>query len=380
MSESGRSRLYRRLLRRLGLVLTIVFGLGSNSTLRGDDISVDVQAIVDSVASRSIKTDKVAGLSVGVAKDDSIICVREFGLANVEHDIAAKGETVFRIGSITKEFTATAILLLVEEGKVELEDPLSKFLPEYPLPAANVTIRQLLQHTSGIKDFTRLPTYRRDRQVDAAVEEVLGRFKELPLEFEPGEKHRYCNSGYFLLGLVVEKASGESYREFVEKRLFKVAGLKHTYCDDLAGIIPNRAAGYSRWDGKLRNATHVSLKQSVGAGNMASTARDLLAWQQALIGHRLLSKESLALMTTKGKLTSGKSFGYGMGVFIRRMGTHEVVRHGGGISGFRSDLAWYPDSGYIIAVLANSDNAKAPQISDRIARRLLPNKTDEKTE
>jgi D-alanyl-D-alanine carboxypeptidase len=348
------------------VILTMALAV---QTVRADE--ADAAAIVESVGTLAVEKDKVAGLTIGVAKGDTVLCVKPFGLANVEHVVVVSDQTVFRIGSITKQFTAAAVLLLVEDGKIKLDDRLTRYMPDYPLPAGNVTVHQLLQHTSGIKDLTRLPTYRRDRQVDASPDEVLGRFRNLPLQFDPGEKHQYCNSGYILLRHVIEKASGESYKDFVQKRQLDVAGLKDTYCDERGRIIPNRAAGYSRWSGKLRNAPHVSLRQSVGAGNMASTARDLLLWQQAIVAGRVLNENSLALMHAKGRLNSGKEFNYGMGVFIRELANRKVIRHGGGISGFRSDLAWYPESGYIIAVVTNSDNAKASQISDRIARRLL---------
>ncbi len=354
------------------IALSISLFLNSYAESKGDEANIYVAAIVDSVGHLAIEKDDVFGLCIGVAKGDDLICVKGFGLANVERDISTTPDIVFRIGSITKQFTAVAILHLIEESKIHLDDPLTKFFPDYPLPAGKATIQHLLQHTSGIYDFTRLRTYRRDRQVNATPDEVLDRFKDLPLDFKSGEKHQYCNSGYFLLGLIIEKVSEKSLSEFVEERLFKVTRLEQTYCDEVTRILPHRAAGYSRWGGKLRNAPHVSLKQSRGAGNMASTARDLLLWQQALIANQILNEESFKLMTTKGQLNNGKEFSYGVGVFIRKLGTRKVVRHGGGISGFRSDLAWYPESGYIISVLANCDHAKAPQISDRIARRLLP--------
>ena len=334
-------------------------------------LAVDIEAIVDSAGTEIVATDKAAGLTIGVAKGDEVLCVKPFGLANVEHNAPVTEQTVFRIGSITKEFTAAAILLLIEEGKVRLDDPLSKFLSEYPGPGAQATVEQLLQHTSGIADLTGQPSFRRDRQIDLSPDEVLDRFKDLPLEFESGRQHKYCNSGYLLLARIIETASGKPYCDFVEERLLKVAGMQQTCCDDQSRIIPHRAAGYSRWGGRLRNAPHVSLNISTGAGNMISTARDLLLWQQTLVGHRLLKKSSFELMTTKGKLNSSKEFSYGLGVFIQNVGSRRVIRHGGGISGFRSDLAWYPESGYIIAVVANSDSAKAGQISQRIARRLL---------
>ncbi len=335
------------------------------------DKSTGLVAFIDSVGQHAVETEKVVGLSVGVARGDEVLCVRGFGLANVELNVPATSDTVYRIGSITKEFTASGVLLLVEEGKISLDDPLQAFLPEYPAKGSEITIRHLLQHTSGVKDFTRLPAYRKEIRIDASQEDVLNRFQHLPLDFEPGEKHRYSNSGYFLLGAIVEKVSGKSFEEFVEERLLRPLELERTCCDRPTRIIRDRAAGYTRWDDVLRNAPYVSLQQTTGAGNMASTVGDLLAWQRAVVNHRLLSAEATRSMMSRGRLNNGATFDYGMGLFLRKHGGRQVVRHGGAILGFRADLAYYPVSRYSIAVLANSENAKAAKISDKIATFLI---------
>lgn len=266
------------------------------------------------------------------------------------------------------------MLLLVEDDEISLDAPLTKYLPGYPKHGSSVTIRHLLQHTSGIRDFTRLPNYRRERPLDVSRDQVLDRFQNLPLEFQPGEKHRYCNSGYFLLGRVVEEVSGKTYREFVEQRLFRKLGMRRSYCDRSRTIIPQRAAGYTRWGGALRNAPHISLSQTIGAGNIAATATDLILWQRGLLANRLLKTESAQLMTTGGKLNNGKPFNYGFGMRVGRFADNKVVSHGGGISGFRSDLAYYPDSELTIAVVANCEHANTKKISDRIARYMLNEK------
>ena len=278
---------------------------------------------------------------------------------------------MYRIGSISKQFTAAAILLLAEQDKLALDDTLGKYFEDYPEPGRDATIRQLLQHTSGIKNFTALPAYRGEQPNNVTREEVIGRFREEPLDFSPGEKFKYCNSGYFLLGAIVEEASRQSFREFVEESVFAPAQLKQTYCDNHAQIIPLRASGYSRWTGTLRNAGYLNMEQTVGAGNLASTVGDLLKWQQALNRQTLLNAESSQLMRTVGELNNNKPTSYGLGLFVHRRNGHDVIRHGGGINGFRSELAYYPDSGYCIAVLSNSENAQATRIADGIAKRLL---------
>lgn len=360
------------------LTAAIVFSLLASApwNLRADERD-DVSLIVDSIGQQAIEKDQIVGLSIGVARGESILCAKGFGLANVELDVPATANTVYRIGSITKQFTAAAILLLLEDGKLKLDDPLTEFLPEYPVSGCPITLRHLLQHTSGVKDFTRLPAYRKELPIRVSQDDVLNRFQSLPLNFEPGNEHRYCNSGYFLLGMVVEKASGKSYREFVEKRLFEPLELKHSYCETHGRIIPGRAAGYSRLFTVVWNSPYINMKQTVGAGNLASTVGDLLVWQQALVAHRLLTADSSQLMKTKGKLADGKPFSYGLGISIRKLGNRDVIRHGGGINGFRADLAYYPESGYTIAVLSNSENARASRISDRIAKRLLAENNDD---
>ncbi len=352
--------------------LGIVFSRqpGGQATLYANE-SVDVAAIVDSIGQKAVADEQAVGLSIGVAKADTVLCAKGFGLTSVELNVPASAKTVYRIGSITKQFTAVAILRLVEDGTVKLDDPLTKFLPDYPIQGRDVTIKHLLQHTSGIQDFTRLPLYRQELPNEVSQEDVLARFQDLPLDFEPGEKHQYCNSGYYLLGVVIERASGKSFQKFAEEHLFDAAGLEATYCDTHARVIPRRATGYSRWGGVLRNARYLNLKQAVGAGNLASTVGDLLLWQRTLVEHGLLTDESRRLMTTKGELADGKTFDYGLGVFVRKFGEHDVVRHGGGIQGFRADLAYFPKSGYTIAVLANCDSVNASRISGQIARRLL---------
>lgn len=351
--------------------ILVIASFGSGLPRVGADERADVAAIVEAIGSQAVETDMVMGLSIGVAKGDMVLCAQGFGLANVELNVPATRDTVYRIGSITKQFTAAAILLLVEEGKIELDDPLTEHLPEYPEHADQVTIRHLLGHTSGIKDFTRLPKYRRELPIYVTPQDVLDRFQELPLNFAPGDEHRYCNSGYYLLGLVVENASGTSYQKFLDERIFGALGLKDTYDDSHGRLIPQRAAGYMRWGQSVRNAPYINMRQTIGAGNLVSTVDDLLAWQQALIANRLLSAESFQWMTEQGKLNDGKAFNYGLGVGLGKRGKHQVIRHGGGINGFRADLTFYPEAGYTIAVLANSENAKVSRISDRVGARLL---------
>ena len=352
--------------------LAALFGfVPASRTTTAAESTATIEGFVADLGNRTVEEGQAVGLQVAVARGENVVCSAGFGLANVELQVPVTQQTVFRIGSVTKEFTAAAVLLLVEEGKIDLDVSLTQYLPEYPSHASDVAIRHLLQHTSGIQDFTRQPNYRAERSVNLSPDQVLKRFQHLPLEFTPGDKHRYCNSGYILLARVVEAVSGQSYREFVENRLVERLELKHIYCDGALRIVPHRAAGYTSWGGELRLAPYVNVNQSTGAGNIAATAADLVAWRRSLTSDRLLSKESTDLMTSRGKTNDGKPFDYGFGLRLRKLARHDVIRHGGGISGYRSELAYYPESEITIAVLANSDRVNTGKLSDRIARFLL---------
>ena len=331
----------------------------------------EIVVAVDAIAEDAIKSDSTIGLSIAVAEGDELLYSRGHGLANVELESAATAATVYRIGSITKQFTAAAVLLLAEAGKLELDDPLSKHLPDLPIRQQEVTIRNLLQHTSGVKSFTELPSYRGLMQRDVSHDDILARIAGLPLQFEPGEQYRYSNSGFYLLGIVIEKASGRSYEDFLQHHIFTPLEMDHTYYDRGAKIIPGRAQGYTRWGGVLRNARYLSMTQPFAAGALASTAEDLVLWQRALVNHRLLSEESFRQMTTPGALANGKPIEYGLGTLLRKRGGRLTIGHGGGINGFRSSLVYYPETKHTIVVLANSEGSTPDRIARQVAEVLL---------
>ena len=332
----------------------------------------DLEEFVDSVAGAVIESGESVGLSVGIAKGDERWFAKGYGLANLELKAPATAKSVYRIGSITKQFTAAAVLLLVEDGKLSLDDPLTRFLPDYPTQGHEVTVRQLLQHTSGIKSFTNLPSYRHDLHHAVTHEDIIGRFQDEPFDFPPGDKFSYCNSGYYLLGVLVEKASGQTYEEFLKERILTTLELDNTVYDRHGPIIPNRAAGYGKaWGGGFRNADYVNMRQPFAAGALASTVEDLIRWQRGLENHELLKPASWKAMTTRGKLNDGKTSPYGFGVFLRKLDDQTAIRHGGGINGFRSDLAFFPDTNITIAVLTNTEGASPEKTTDRIARHIF---------
>ena len=355
----------------ISAALLLTVGMLSSATSLRAQQAADLEQAVDAIANQAVAKKSAVGLSVGVARGDAVLLAKGYGLANIELAVPASARTVYRIGSISKQFTASAILLLVEEGKVSLDDELTRYLPEFPTQGHTLTVRHLLQHTCGIKSFTGLPSYRKEMQLDLSHEQMLAKFQDEPFDFAPGEKFRYCNSAYYLLGMIVEKASGKTYQQFCEQRLFRKLGMTSSYYDRQATIIPHRADGYSSWGGPPRNAAYLNMKQPFAAGALASTVGDLITWQRGLVAHRLLTSRSQAAMTQQGTLNDGKPIAYGLGVFVRTSNGRPVIRHGGGINGFRSDLAYYPKQDVTIVVLANSESTNPARISDQIARSLL---------
>ena len=348
----------------------LIFTLFFSSLLLQIAFADSKRSLSDAIAKVAAKelSECGIGITIGVARGDEILHLQGYGIADLENEVPASGKGVYRIGSITKMFTAAAILLLEEEGKLGLDDPLQKFLPDYPDIAGKVTIRHLLNHTSGIFSFTDIPNRRIDMRLDHSHEEILAKFEDTPLAFEPGEKFKYCNSGYHLLGMVIESVSGQKYHEFLQERIFDPLELTTTTYDRHLKIIPNRVSGYAKWGDSIVNAQYVSMRQPFAAGALASTARDLLKWQRALATHQLLKPESYKKMTSPAALPDGKKSLYGLGCFLGKVDEHRVIGHGGGIPGFVSELAYFPDEELAIVVLTNAGRNTPRSISRAIAR------------
>jgi len=271
-------------------------------------------------------------------------------LANRELDVANTPQTKFRIGSITKQFTASAILLLQERGKLSVQDPLCKFFENCPSAWNGVTIHHLLTHTGGVPSYTSSPDYRTKMTMPETVTSMIDRFKDKPLEFKPGERMNYSNSGYFLLGHIIEKVSGESYEVFLQKNIFDPLKLSGTGYDRHSTILKNRATGYSRDpEGGVINSLYLDMNQPYAAGSLYSTVEDLFAWNEALFSEKLLSAKSLEMMMTPFKND------YAYGLFINRAFGRKQVSHGGGINGFNTVLTRFPDEKVTVVVLRNSD-------------------------
>lgn len=314
-----------------------------------DDLARQIETFLAGVYS-----DEEPGAAIIVTREGEVAYRGAFGMANIELGVPLEPEMVFRLGSITKQFTAAAILLLEEAGKLAVSDSITDYLPAYPTNGHTITIEHLLTHTSGIYSYTNIPGYMETTvRQDMTVEEIIDEFKDQPMQFSPGERWAYSNSGYILLGAIIEKASGTSYVEFLQERIFEPLGLERTSYGG-PQIVPNRVAGYDS-DGKgLRNAFPLSMTQPYAAGSLLSTVDDLARWDAALFGGLLLNPTSLGKMTTAATLNDGSSANYGYGLATTDLRGLPALTHGGGIFGFRTLGIHIPGREVYVAVLSNS--------------------------
>jgi CubicO group peptidase (beta-lactamase class C family) len=285
--------------------------------------------------------------SVLVARGNQVLFSKGYGFANLEWRIPNDAATKFRIASITKQFTAAAILLLEERGKFTLDDPVKKFLPDAPAAWDKITLRNLLTHTSGIPDALDAPASAGVLSVATPPEELVGRFRALPLDFAPGSQFSYSNSGYILLSSLIEKISGASYSDFLRDNIFTPLGMNDSGYDSHSTVIPRRAAGYVYGAGGFENAAFIDMSIPQGAGGLYSTTGDLVKWNQALFGGKILKPESLSKMTTPFREN------YALGLSIESAGSRKIIRHEGEINGFDTSLAYFPADQLTIAVLSN---------------------------
>ena len=345
--------------------------LGATASGTSDSSSVrvdrDLAARMDDVAERLLRESNAAGFSIAVARGGDVVFADGYGFADVQGEAPASADTVYGIGSITKQFTAAAMLRLQEEEKLALDEDVSTHLPGYPSKLQRITIQQILSHTSGIPELTVQPSYRDASDAAVPREAIMREMLSLPLDFSPGTKWSYSNSGYVLAGMIIERVTGLSYATYLKDRLLGPLGLRHTsVCPDDMSSAPY-ARGYELQTGRWTRAiqlgqplslipaapVELSIASSAGAG--CSTVLDLLAWTEALRSGRVVSPASYRLMTTPAGLADGSTVPYGLGFFLRRFGTHRVIVHGGIIeNGFVGMLGDFPDDRLTVAVLANT--------------------------
>lgn len=326
----------------------------------------------ESLIAAAVADPRSVGLSVAIARGERILLAGGYGLAEVEHGALANGETMFRIGSVTKQFTSAGILKLMERDELGLGDLLNDHLPEFPTQGHEVNLLHLLTHTSGIKSYTGLgPEWNRTVPLELSHEELMAYVKDKPFDFGPGERFLYNNSGYYLLGMILEELSGKTYAEFIRSEFAEPLGLERTQVGSNDEIIPNRAQGYRFIDGKLANDGLIGMSQPGAAGAILSTAEDLIRWQLALVGGKVVAPDSYEMMATPFELNNGSQTEYGFGLGIRRSFGRPVVQHGGGINGFNSILRYYPDSKLSVAVISNCESYDSNSLADELSRVAL---------
>lgn len=303
--------------------------------------------------------------SVLVAQGNENVLSRGFGMANFEHGVANTPQTKFRIGSITKQFTAMAVMILQERGKLNVGDPIAKYLEDAPDTWSDVTIHHLLTHTSGIPSFTGMPDYIFKMSRFQSQSTIIDRFREKPLEFPPGEKFKYNNSGYFLLGVVIEEASGKSYEEFLREEILDPLDMHDTGYDHFQTVLKHRASGYQRRGENMTHAAYLDMSQPFSAGALYSTVEDLNRWDQALRRRELISEKGYETMFTPDKSN------YAYGWMVRGEQGRRRVFHGGGINGFQSFILRYPEEELCIVVLCNVTPANPGKIANDLAAIML---------
>ncbi len=305
----------------------------------------DLARQADEYVNGYVKNNQFSG-AVLVAKGGKVVLSKGYGMANYELDVANVAQTKFRLGSITKQFTAMAILQLQEKGLLSVDDPVTKYFPDYKI-AEKVTIHHLLSHTSGIHNFTSDPEYAQTMTLASPVDKTIARFKDKPLDFAPGEKWNYSNSGYILLGAIIEKVSGKSYEAYLKENVFQPLGMLNTGYDHSDAILKNRAAGYQMGRGGMVNASYLDMTIPHAAGALYSTVEDLYLWDRALYTEKLVKKATLEKIFTPVK----NDYGYGWA--IENQKDHKRISHNGGINGFGTQINRYVNDDVCVIVLSN---------------------------
>ncbi len=326
----------------------------------------------DSIASVNVAQDRTVGAVVGIVKGADTLFLAAYGKAKVESDVAMHTDAIFGIGSITKQFTAAAILQLRDQRQLGLDDDVTKWLPDFPTGGARLPLRRLLDHTAGIPSVPELTRLRRDP--NASRDTIYAVIKRYPLQFAPGTAQMYSNRAYWLLHLVVEKASGMTYQQYLERMIFEPLGMKSSGICHGAPNLPRRATGYGVRNGESRRAPETVPVVDLGSGVLCSTAADMVTWLQALHGGRVLSKASYAEMIRPATLADGTPLRYGLGIEVRQdaRGNH-YIGHSGEITGYAARANWYPEAQLAIVVLMNNSFGSSPTaMADELAGQLLP--------
>ena len=336
-------------------------------------------ARVDDAVAAEMRERHIPGLALTVIRDGQVIKAQGYGLANIELSVAAKPETIFQTGSVGKQFTAMAVVMLAEEGKIQLDDKISKYFSEAPESWKKITVRNLLTHTSGISDYGSekdgLGKNLIDLRADYTEEQLVQKFAGAALDFSPGEKWSYSNSGYVILGVLIHRVTGQFYGDVLQQRIFRPLGMSATRIISEADIVPNRSAGYLLIKGEIKNQSWVSPTLNTTAdGALYTTVLDMAKWDAALYGNTLLRKSSFEEMWSPVHLRDGKTYPYGFGWRVRDVHGHHLLEHSGSWQGFSTHIARYVNDKLSFVVLTNLDeeHAQPSRIAHRLAAIYVP--------
>jgi CubicO group peptidase (beta-lactamase class C family) len=317
-------------------------------------------AKIDEFIKAEMRKQQIPGVSLAVVRNGEIVYAKGYGYANVEHQVPVKPETIFQSGSVGKQFTAMAVMMLVEEGKIGLDDKIGKYFTDAPAEWANITVRHLLTHTSGMTDYPQNFNFR----ADYTEADIYKAIKAAPLAFQPGEKWAYSNLGYVTLGILINRVTGKFYGDFLKERVFAPLGMTTARVISESDIVPNRAAGYVLARGELKNQAWVSPSLNTTAdGALYLTALDMAKWEAALNGGKLLTKTGYEAMWTPVKLNGGKTHPYGFGWMLADANGKRIIEHGGAWQGFKAMISRYPENRLTVIVFANLINASEKKLA-----------------
>ncbi len=348
--------------------------------LRGQSAGAEaVSAKVDRAVLAQLEKQKIPGVSLGVMRDGKLIKAKGYGFANVELHVPVTPQSIFQTGSVGKQFTATAVMMLVEEGKVRLDDEIATYLPEAPPAWKGITVRHLLTHTSGIPDYggeeSTMGKGVLDFRRDYGEDDLVRIFAAMPLDFAPGDKWSYSNTGYVLLGVLIHRVTGKFYGDFLQERIFQPLGMTSTRIISEADIVPNRSSGYRLVNGEIKNQEWVSPSLNTTAdGALYTNVLDLAKWDAALYTEKLLKRTSFDQMWTPVKLNSGETRPYGFGWRVATVNGHRLIAHGGAWQGFTMSIDRYVDDRLTIVVFTNLDenNSRPEDIAKDVAAIYIP--------
>lgn len=351
----------------------LAWGLRPTDTYAQIEDRDELVAALDSAAHAHAADSMVAGTAVAVVQRGDTLLLDGCGNADLEFDVPMPKDAVFEIGSVTKQFTAAAILQLAAKDSIGLDGPITEYLPDYNTRGHRVTVRHLLHHTSGLRSYTNMSQFDDLARQDLPRDTLLSVVEAEPFRFVPGTAMSYSNTGFFILGRILETASGQTYESYLEEHLFGPVGMESTsYCDEKA-VVDRKASGYT-WSRQktLRPKEYLDHTWPYAAGSLCSSAPDLVAWSRALHGGEVLPDSMYKEMITPGRLADGTELRYGMGLANALVRGRRVIGHGGGIPGFLSESRYYPESGLIVVVLQNTTGPRGPQsLADSLARLVL---------